>query len=811
MQALGLFDSMAANTRSEIPPIPATPDAAKPAVSDSDASHKLSAESNQIGMTGVWGVAERLAHTTVGGLVDMPKGLYHEALNIQKNPDQLIQAVVGSAAIGSALKVILPDAGPVGKVASVIMATWFVGESVSGFGQAYKTGLLAKTWDEMHKSEQQFGDNFAQLGVTAGVGYLGYKVGSGVTGKMLSSESFDDFADSRQAFWNKGTDLTKQVFRRDTSVPTASSVGLVPNYVIEGDRATLVDSNRAAPSSDVIGPVDKNADVNVTLMMNSKASVLRMDRFIARKTLGGATGLTDVDNEFETRFGSTPESLKAVTDFATQHSLTVAESDLRSGRVLLTGKAADLQRAFAIELNHYATDAGVVTGHEGAVSLPKELVPHVRAVFGTDESPVATSSHRGLYNMDAAQDGPASTSPASTSSPVDAENPDNFLKKGGYLATEIGRAQNFPLSTGGEGQHGAFISLSGGIDLPDYNKFFPEHSLEQPRPLGVIEVDGAKNTPGTPDGADIENVLDATQMQSIAPKAQIDMIIGPNSDQGLVDVFERGIFPRAGEAQKTVISSSWGLAENRQTPQAINTLGILFRQGVIRNVQLYAGAGDNGARANGTGYQPEYPASDPNVTGVGGLKMVLGADGKLTAAIAWDEGEHSSTGGGISKIFSLPYWQSKLGIFKNLDTGLTGRGVPDISTNRAKSTGYPVRVNGDNLVIGGTSAGAPLYAGLALNINAELAAINMSPVTPLNPWMYARNDSPIFHNVDKGGNHGYQAGKGWNPVTGLGWVDGQEMLNAMKINQTIKVGNTLPFMPVFGAGQNDQPSLRMPR
>jgi hypothetical protein len=61
--------------------------------------------------------------------------------------------------------------------------------------------------------------------------------------------------------------------------------------------------------------------------------------------------------------------------------------------------------------------------------------------------------------------------------------------------------------------------------------------------------------------------------------------------------------------------------------------------------------------------------------------------------------------------------------------------------------------------------------------------------------------------VDKGGNHGYFAGKGWNPVTGLGWVDGQEMLDAMKGNQTIKVGNIMPFMPIFGGGQNDQPSL----
>jgi hypothetical protein len=259
-----------------------------------DASHKLSAESNQIGMTGLWGGAERLMYTTVGGFASTPKGLYHELLNVEQEPGQLIHAAVGSAAIGSLLKVALPEAGPVGKVASALMAGWFVGESLSGFGQAYKTGLHAKTWSEMQNSEQQFGDNFAQLGVTAGVGYLGYKVGAGLTGRALASESMDDFADSKQALWNKGTDFAKRVFRMDTSIPTASSVGLMPNYVVEGDRAILIDSARSAPSQEVISAIDKNADVNATLMMNLKASVLRMDRFTARKALGRAQGLSDV-------------------------------------------------------------------------------------------------------------------------------------------------------------------------------------------------------------------------------------------------------------------------------------------------------------------------------------------------------------------------------------------------------------------------------------------------------------------------------------------------------------------------------------
>jgi kumamolisin len=723
-----------------------------------NASRTVSHEVNQIGMNGFVGGAARVAITTIDGAVHLPYGLYDAGKYELQHPVQMLETVAGSAAFATALKFALPEAGPVGKIAGIAMGAWFVGTSAPGFVAAYKTGLNANTWSEMNQSGQQWGDAAGTLGVNAGLGYVGFRIGAGVSGNILARESFDKFADVKQNFWDGTTDRVKGLLRMDTSVPTASSVGLKPNFVIDGDKVKLLDSLREAPAAKVVGPADLDAAMNATVMLKSKASVLGMDRYLARMSQNKASMLSDVDGAYEKRFGASQQSLDAISDFAKQHNLSIAEADLRSGKVLLTGRTGDFQNAFSIDLLNYASDEGVHIGHTQAVSLPKELAPHVRAVLGTDERAVATSSYR-VQTMDSPGDG--------------------FVKQGGYLATEIARAQNFPLRTGGEGQSGAFISLSGGIDLADYNKFFPDHGLEQPRPLGIIEVDGAKNAPGTPHGGDTENVLDAVQMQSIAPKAQVDMVLGPNSDQGFADVFERSIFPKNGEAQKSVISTSWGLGESKQSPQALNTLSIAFRQAAIRGVQIFAGAGDNGARSNSTSFQPEFPASDPNVTGVGGLKMILGLDGKASSVTTWDEGENSSTGGGVSKIFKLPIWQQNSNVPNNLDTGLPGRGVPDISTNAAKATGFPVRVGGQNFVIGGTSAGAPLYAGLMLNINSELAALGLKPVTPLNPWLYSQAQSNIFHDVLTGGNHGYKAGKGWDPVSGLGWIDGQEMLNAM--------------------------------
>lgn len=730
-------------------------------VTSDDASAKLNQEVNQIGMNGFTGGVARIALTTADGIYHAPAGIQH-ALSYQiSHPMEALETVASSAAFAAALKIALPEAGPVGKIAGLALGAYFVGTAAPEFINAYKTGLNAKTWSEIDKSGQQWGDSAGHLGVNMGLGYVGFKIGTGITGNILARESFDKFADVKQNFWDKTTDRARGLLRLDTTVPTASSVGLKPNFVTDGDKVKLIDSLQAAPAdARVIGAANLEAPMNATVMMKSNATVLMMDRYINRMANGKASALTDEGGAYEKKFGSSQQSLDAVTDYAKQHNLTVAESDLRSGRVLLTGRTADFQNAFSVDLLKYASDDGVHIGHTQAVSLPKELAPHVRAVLGTDERAVATPSYR-VQKMDAPAD-------------------EGFVKQGGYLATEIARAQNFPLKSGGEGQSGSFISLSGGIQLADYNKFFVEHGLEQPRPLRIVEVDGAKNSPGSPHGGDVENVLDAVQMQSIAPKAKIDMVLGPNSDQGFADVFERSIFPRAGEAQKSVISASWGLGESKQSAQALNTLSIAFRQAQIRGVQIFAGAGDNGARSVSTTFQPEYPASDPNVTGVGGLKMVLGEDGKARSVTTWNEGENSSTGGGVSKIFRLPWWQRESNVPNNLDTGKPGRGVPDISTNAAKATGFPVRVGGENMVIGGTSAGAPLYAGLMLNINSELAGAGRSPITPLNPWMYNNANSGIFQDVTTGNNHGYEAAKGWDPTTGLGWVDGQAMLESMK-------------------------------
>lgn len=779
---------------------------AEKAAASKEMAELLSSETNKIGMDGAFGSYQRFAVTTADGILHTPKGIYNAAVHNIQHPMEMVKTIAGSAAIAATLKVVLPEAGPVGKIAGGVMGAWFIASSLPEFSEAYRIGQQAKTWDEMHAAGARWGNAAGHLGVNSGLGMIGYKIGAGVSGRVLSGERFDSFADVKQNFWDTATYKTRNLFGRnaENSSPYALQTWRA-NYEIHGNEAKLVGTESPkileAPPEAVRNPINLQTEMSTMVMLNSKASALRMERYIARMADGRAQVLNDTNGAFQERFGAKPESLDALKSFAEQNRLKVVEADLRSGRVVISGTAENVQNAFKVQLQTVDTGAGTALTYNGKITVPTDLAPHVRSVFGLEEGIAARPQARLALQANEGSNSPSVGELQMQKQPstIGPTEPKNFVKTGGYLATEIARAQNIPLKTGGEGQHGAFISVSGGIDLKDYNAFFPKHGLEQPKPLQIIEVGRGKNRPGNPQNGDVENALDGQIIQTMAPRAKISMIIGSNDNRGYVDAFERGIFPKNGEAQNTVLSSSWGLWERSQLKPLTTSLSILFKQATIRGVQVFAAAGDHGAGASYLRplYQTEYPAADPNVVGVGGLKTVIGPNNRFSYVAAWDEGPNSSTGGGISTIFGRPGWQKEANTFVNKDTGRTGRGVPDIATNAAPSTGFPVRYgNGQEGVSGGTSASAPLYAGMMLNINAELAAIGIKPIAPLNPWMYSRANSEIFNNVPNGSNYGYEAGKGWNPVTGLGWVDGTKMLEAMKVSQVPNLRSTLAdFIP----------------
>jgi kumamolisin len=181
-------------------------------------------------------------------------------------------------------------------------------------------------------------------------------------------------------------------------------------------------------------------------------------------------------------------------------------------------------------------------------------------------------------------------------------------------------------------------------------------------------------------------------------------------------------------------------------------------------------SGDNGSSdgvADGAEHV-DFPASSPFALGCGGTRLDVGAGG-IAGEVVWNDGAgNGASGGGISTFFALPAWQAGLTAHKLRGEAvpLPKRGVPDVSGNADPASGYDVRIDGTDTVIGGTSAVAPLWAAL-------LARINQASGTTagyVNPRFYGNPQA--LRDITSGDNGDFDAATGWDACTGLGSPNG---------------------------------------
>lgn len=559
-----------------------------------------------------------------------------------------------------------------------------------------------------------------------------------------------------EAYGNKettGHDIT------DRTLPVADSTST--RVRIHGDRAELLGSSCSPPDGTPKGDTDPNKEMTVTIMVKSKASEAEMDRDlekIASKTMNFLSR-----NEFENKYSADADSLKRVLDFAKDSGLRTEAVDASSGRVQLKGTVADLSKAFQCKLVDYDTPSGVVHARTGTFSVPKKIAGDVEGVLGLDNRQVAKSHAR----VNADQTTGASTQELEPRA------------AGGYLPNQIADAYEFPKDGMGQGQSAAIIELGGGINTNDNAVYYKDHGLELPK-INVVTVDGAKNAPGDPSGADGEVMLDTQVIGAIAPKAEQMLLFAPNSDQGFVDAVTRATFTKPEETKNTAISISWGSPESQWTDDAIHNMDLAFKKAALQGISIFAASGDNGAKDNSPDrrYNADYPSSDPYVTGCGGTRLSIGSGGKIQKEVTWNDGAFGgATGGGISEKFPVPDYQKGITLPANANhTGKPGRGVPDVSGDASPSTGYRVRVDGREASIGGTSAVSPLYTGLTMRLNSALGR----PIGYANPFFYKNGGSGIFRDITEGNNSGYNAGPGWDAATGWGTPNGKAMLDAFR-------------------------------
>jgi kumamolisin len=291
--------------------------------------------------------------------------------------------------------------------------------------------------------------------------------------------------------------------------------------------------------------------------------------------------------------------------------------------------------------------------------------------------------------------------------------------------------------------------------------------------ITAVSVDGVRNRPGVDAHADSEVMLDVEVIGAVAPGAELLVYFAPKSDRGFIDAVTTAVFDPRGPS---VISISWGDAEPNWTDQARAAMDDAFRAAAALGITVCVATGDTGS-ADGVKRgraHVDYPASSPHVLACGGTH--LEADGDAISEAVWNNHNGYATGGGVSAVYDLPSWQRRARVPRSAERGGSGRGIPDVAGNADPETGYLVggRVTHP---FGGTSAVAPLWAGLVACLNQGLGM----RVGYLTPLLYERVPSSVFNDVSRGGNGAYRARRGaWDACTGHGTPRGSALLAALR-------------------------------
>ena len=285
-------------------------------------------------------------------------------------------------------------------------------------------------------------------------------------------------------------------------------------------------------------------------------------------------------------------------------------------------------------------------------------------------------------------------------------------------------------------------------------------------------------------------MLDIEVAASVAPGAKIAVYFTPNTDQGFTDAITTAVHDTANKPN--VISISWGGPESSWTAQAITALDAACQSAAALGVTITVAAGDNGSSDGGTGNNVDFPASSPHVLACGGTKLdAKGAT--IGSEVVWNEqaSHEGATGGGVSNVFALPSWQVNAKV-PAPSGSKGGRGVPDVAGDADPETGYTIRIDGQTMVIGGTSAVAPLWAGLIAVANQQLGA----QVGLIQPAIYAAKAAAAFHDITQGNNGAFAAGPGWDACTGLGSPIAATLIPLLAPAGTTSVPPTDPKKPV---------------
>ncbi len=489
----------------------------------------------------------------------------------------------------------------------------------------------------------------------------------------------------------------------------------------------LPGSERQEPPGSRIGvpSPDERFSISVVLRPGSSKGE-RFPRRLANQRLS--------HEEFAAVHGADSQDVARIEAFAAENNLSVEGVYPARRTVDLSATTADFGKAFQVELALYEYKGKTFRGYAGPTYVPAELVPLIQGIFGLDDRPAGRPQ------------GPA-TNPAGN----------NLL--------DVAKAYHFPTGVDCTGTTIGIIELEGGYEPVDLSTFWQQDLGLGTFPTVVdVSIDGTGNNPGQDDIADKEATFDIEIVGGIAPGAKIVVYFTRGTVAGQLHAIQTAV----GDINNapSIISMSFGQMEDDLSPNDKLTIDQVFQDAAALSITLFCSTGDNGSiDRQSSGQHVEFPASSPNVTACGGSTLTI-VGGAIQTETVWnDDPAKAATGGGVSDFYPLPAYQNGVGVPPPTNP-VGGRGVPDVAGHAG---GISCRFKGEAVPFGGTSAVAPLWAGLIALINQS----HSQRTGFLNEILYGRlAPQGALNDITAGDNGFFHAGVGWDACTGWGSPNG---------------------------------------
>jgi subtilase family serine protease len=457
------------------------------------------------------------------------------------------------------------------------------------------------------------------------------------------------------------------------------------------------------------------------------------------------------------QYAATDATVQAVRQWLGSAGLAVGATASNNAYVEASGTAAQIQHAFGVHLNVYSVGGQRRRAADADLNLPTSIASSVLSVNGLTQSlskPLtsgATATPATVPPPDGFRNAPPCG--AYYGQKVDTTDPSyNGQKlpyapcgyKPGQVRSAYGIAGAVQQGATGQGQTVAIIDAFAAPTLyADAAKYATRNDPGHPlRPSQfseyVFPTNSALEPPDQCDAAGWygEQTLDVEAVHAMAPGAHILYVGGSDClDTSLDQALNYVVAGRLAD----VVSNSYGdLGEDGIPADEIQAFNQIAIQGALEGITIDFSSGDSGDEVANVGRpEPDYSASDPWVTAVGGTSIGIGANGARVVETGWETTKSVlgggswgpaaylyGSGGGTSRLFAEPAYQRGVvpdALAKQNQTGKNrGRVVPDISMDGDPNTGFlvgetqtfPDGVYYDQYRIGGTSLSCPLFSGL---------------------------------------------------------------------------------------------------